>query len=78
MAWLVSLAETAGTLLLAVRLAVLPVTLALSTVYLTGIVLFNARRGFFLVGAGEGGWEYNFLLIVCLLASAWQEHASRA
>ena len=77
LAWLVCIAETAGTALLALRLLVLPVTLILSTIYLTGIMLFHRHNGFFVVGPGEGGWEYNALLITCLLVTAWENRARR-
>ena len=75
-AWLICIAETAGTALLALRIMVLPITLILSTIYFTGILLFNRHNGFFLVGAGEGGWEYNALLITCLLVTAWENRVS--
>jgi len=75
-AYLVCIAETAGTLLLAARVLVLPITLILSLIYFTGIMMFNRHNGFFLVGAGEGGWEYNALLITCLLVTAWENRNS--
>ena len=71
LASLVNLAETAGTLLLALRLLVWPVALILSLIYFTGIVLFHSHNGFFVVGPGEGGWEYSVLLITCLFATMW-------
>jgi len=71
-AYLICIAETAGTLLLALRILVLPITLILSVIYFTGIMMFNRHHGFFMVGAGEGGWEYNALLITCLLVTAWE------
>jgi len=71
-AYLICTAETGGTILLVLRIMVWPVTLILSLIYLTGIMMFNRHNGFFVVGAGEGGWEYNALLIVCLLVAAWE------
>ncbi len=71
LASLVNLAETAGTLLLALRLLVWPVALILSLIYFTGVVLFHSHNGFFVVGPGEGGWEYSVLLITCLFATMW-------
>ncbi len=72
LAYCVNLAETTGTVLLALRLLVLPVSLVLSLIYITGIVLFHGHNGFFVVGPGTGGWEYSALLITCLLMTAWQ------
>ena len=51
-AYLICLAETGGTVLLALRLLVLPITIVLSAIYFTGILLFNRHNGFFVVGAG--------------------------
>lgn len=76
-AYLICLAETVGTALLAMRLLVLPLTLILSSIYFTGIMMFNRHRGFFIVGPGEGGWEYNALLICCLLVTAWENRSAK-
>jgi putative oxidoreductase len=77
LAYLICVAETAGTVLVALRLLVWPITAFLSLIYFTGIMLFNRHNGFFVVGAGEGGWEYNFLLITCLLVTAWENRARK-
>jgi putative oxidoreductase len=68
--WLVNLAETGGTLLLALRILAAPISLILAGIYATGVVLFHWRQGFFVVGPGTAGWEYSALLIVCLLITA--------
>lgn len=77
LAYLICLAETAGTVLLAIRLLVLPISLILSFIYFVGIMMFNRHHGFFLVGAGEGGWEYSALLITCLLVTAWENRTQK-
>jgi putative oxidoreductase len=74
---LVNLAETGGTLLLAARLMVLPVSLILSLIYVVGIILFHRHEGFFVVGPGSGGWEYSALIIACLLVIAWENRVHR-
>jgi putative oxidoreductase len=71
-AYLICIAETLGTFLMALRVLVLPISLILSFIYFTGIMMFNRHNGFFIVGAGEGGWEYNAVLITCLLVTAWE------
>ncbi len=75
-AYLVCIAETLGTVLLAFRVMVWPITFILSFIYCTGVYLFHRHNGFFVVGAGEGGWEYSAVLITCLLVTAWanREH----
>ena len=77
LAYLICLAETAGTLLVALRILVWPVCAILSLIYATGIVLFQRHNGFFIVGPGEGGWEYGALLVACLLAIAWDNRSHR-
>ena len=77
LAVLVCIAETGGTLSLAMRLMVWPVTAILCLIYLTGIVLFHGPSGFFVVGPGENGWEYSAVLITCLLVTAWENRATK-
>jgi putative oxidoreductase len=76
-AYLICIAETVGTTLLALRLLVLPVTLILSFIYFTGIMMFHRHQGFFVLGPGEGGWEYSALLITCLLVTAWENRTHK-
>jgi putative oxidoreductase len=75
--YLICLAETGGTVLLAARLLVLPVTIILCFIYFTGIMLFHRHNGFFVVGPGSGGWEYSALLITCLMVTAWENRARK-
>ena len=75
LAYLVDLAEVGGTILLALRLFVVPVSGILCTIYFTGIVLFHWKAGFFVVGPGNNGWEYSALLITCLLVTAWENRS---
>ena len=77
LARLVNLAETGGTLLLAARLMVLPVSLILSLIYVVGIMLFHRHAGFFVVGPGSNGWEYSALIITCLLVIAWENRGRK-
>jgi putative oxidoreductase len=74
LAYSVNVVETAGAVLLALRLLVAPVSFALAGIYFTGIMLFHRHAGFFVVGPGSGGWEYSALLITCLLVTAWENH----
>jgi putative oxidoreductase len=77
-AWIISITETFGTLLLAMRILVLPITIILCLIYFVGIMMFNRHNGFFVVGGhANGGWEYNALLITCLLAIAWENRSRK-
>lgn len=67
-AWGVTLLEFFGGLALIVGLLVAPVAVLLALHMLTGIVLVHAANGFYVVGPGQGGVEFNLLLIASLLA----------
>jgi len=67
-AWFVALLETLGGLTLLLGFLVTPASLLLALHMLTGIVLVHAPNGFYVVGAGQGGVEFNLLLIASLLA----------
>lgn len=73
----ITLLEAAGSVLLALRLLVLPVALSLSAVYAVGIVMVHAPDGWFVVGKGRNGAEFSVLLIVSLLCVALQHTPSR-
>jgi putative oxidoreductase len=79
----VNLIETIGTVLIATRLMVFPITLVLTCFYSVGIVWFHWHWGFFIVSPGDlkwepqgWGWEYSLLLIACLLATSWDNRAA--
>ncbi|HTL98593.1 MAG TPA: DoxX family protein [Holophagaceae bacterium] len=77
LAYLVCAAETGGSLLIALRILVAPAGAVLISIYATGIFLFHRHHGFFVVGPGEGGWEYSALLITCLGATMWANWRNR-
>lgn len=69
--------EIVGTILLALRKCVFPLTLVYSTIYVAGIVLVHAPAGWFVVGLGRNGSEYSVLLIICLLCVGFQHVKAR-
>ena len=70
LAHLVNLAETGGVLLIALGLFVRTMCAIMVAIFATGIVLIHWQLGFFIVGPGEGGWEFSALLITCFCAVA--------
>lgn len=74
---LVNLAETAGTILLAARIMVWPVSSILILIYGVGILIFHRHEGFFVVGPGSGGWEYSALIITCLMVIMWENRTHK-
>lgn len=66
-AWGVALLEFAGGLALVGGLLVTPVSLLLAIHMLAGIILVHAPNGFYVIGPGSGGIEFNLLLLASLL-----------
>lgn len=67
-AWLVTILEFVGGMFLIVGLFVLPTVLLLVVHMVMGIVLVHAQHGFYVVGPGHDGVEFNLLLIAGLLS----------
>lgn len=68
LAWLLTIAEIVGALILACRIAVVPIALWFAVELATGVVLVHWARGWFVVGGGTGGMEFSMLLIACFIA----------
>ncbi|MXW66674.1 MAG: DoxX family protein [Gemmatimonadales bacterium] len=66
-AWGIALAETLGGACLIAGLFVTPFALLLAAHMLAGIFLVHLANGFYVVGPGQGGYEFNLLLIAALL-----------
>lgn len=71
LAWLITLTEIGGGILLALGRWTRPLALYFAAQLVMGIVLVHAREGWFVVGAGRNGVEYSVLLIAVLLALAY-------
>lgn len=67
-AWTLSVLEVGGGLLLIAGVLVTPVAALFVVEMMLGIVLVHAANGWFVVGAGQGGAEFNALLIAASLA----------
>lgn len=66
-AWFVTILEFFGGLALIVGLLVTPIALLLSIEMAVGIVLVHAPEGWYVIGPGTGGVEFNVLLIASLM-----------
>lgn len=66
-AWVVTLLEFFGGLALIMGFLVVPVALLFCVHMLVGIVLVHAPNGFYVIGPGQGGVEFNLLLLAGLL-----------
>jgi putative oxidoreductase len=76
LAWLLTIVEIGGGLLLAAGVAVRPMCLWFGIQLATGIVLIHGRAGWFVVGAGRNGMEFSVLLILCLIVIAMTRDAA--
>ncbi|MDH3297378.1 MAG: DoxX family protein [Gemmatimonadota bacterium] len=61
-AWAITVLELCGGLLLLIGFLVTPVALLLTAHMLMGIVLVHAANGFYVIGLGAGGIEFNLIL----------------
>lgn len=70
-AWFITILETFGGLALVLGAFVVPVSLLLAIHMATGILLVHWKMGFYVIGPGQGGMEFNLVLIASLLAMAF-------
>lgn len=67
LAWLVKLTHLISCPLLLLNKCLIPVAVSNIFILLMGIIMVHGRNGWFVVGGGSNGVEYNFLLIFCFL-----------
>lgn len=67
-AWVVTLLESLGGLALIVGFLVTPVAVLFAFEMLMGIILVHARAGWYVLGPGRAGSEFDTVLIAALLA----------
>lgn len=66
-AWAIKLSHVVCALLLLINKYVKTAALITIPILIAGIVLVHYKEGWFVVGAGRNGMEYNFLLICALV-----------
>jgi len=67
LAWTVLLVQTASSLALIFNRWVIPACWGHICVIVFGLVHVHYPNGWYVVGAGQGGMEWGFILLVCLL-----------
>jgi putative oxidoreductase len=67
LAWAIKLSHVAAAICLLFEKYVKPAGIVTILILLMGIVMIHFKEGWFVVGGGRNGWEYNFLLITVLL-----------
>lgn len=67
-AWAIKISHVIAAVLLLVNKLVKPASIVTIFVLVMGIIMIHFREGWFVVGGGRNGVEFNFLLIFVLLA----------
>jgi len=67
-AWAIKLTHLFGAILLLINKYIKPVCILNILILIMGIILVHYQEGWFVVGGGRNGMEYNFLLICVLLS----------
>ena len=68
LAWAIKLSHIAAALCLLLNKFIFPAAIVTIAILVAGIVMVHFKEGWFVVGGGRNGMEYNFLLIFVLLA----------
>lgn len=68
-AWVITLFEISASVLLMASKWVVPICFLFIIQLIMGIILVHGANGWFVVGAGRNGMEYNVLLILCFLCT---------
>jgi putative oxidoreductase len=67
LAWAVKLSHVAASFCFLFEKYIKPAGFITIFILIMGIVMVHFKEGWFVVGGGRNGWEYNFLLIVVVL-----------
>lgn len=67
LAWAIKLSHMAAAFCLLFNKFIKPASLITIIILITGIIMVHFKEGWFVVGGGRNGAEFNFLLIVVLL-----------
>ncbi|GCC50461.1 DoxX family protein [Chryseotalea sanaruensis] len=67
LAWAIKISHVLCAILLIVNKYIKPVSIVTILILLMGIIMVHASEGWFVVGGGRNGVEYNFLLICVFL-----------
>lgn len=68
LAWAIKLSHIAAAICLLLNRFILPAAMVTIVILIAGIVMVHFKEGWYVVGGGRNGIEFNFLLIFTLLA----------
>lgn len=67
LAWAIKLSHIVCSLCLLLGKFIKPASIITIGVLIAGIIMLHFKEGWYVVGAGRNGWEFNFLMIFALL-----------
>ena len=68
LAWLIKISHLVAAILLLINKFIKPAAIITIFILIMGIIMIHFQEGWFVVGGGRNGMEFNFLLIFVLLA----------
>ncbi len=78
LAWIIKLSHVVSAILLVINKYVMVASLVTIVILIAGIVMIHYKEGWFVVGLGRNGMEFNFLLICVLIAiMLWNKDQKR-
>ncbi len=78
LAWLIKLSHIAFAYSLITNKYLKITAITTLLILITGIITIHIKSGWFVVGGGSGGVEFNFLLIFCILNILYPKTLSKA
>ncbi|MBB4807906.1 putative oxidoreductase [Chryseobacterium defluvii] len=73
LAWAVKLTHLISVVFLVMNRYLKPLAFANIVIFITGIIMIHGAEGWYVVGGGKNGVEFNFLLIACFLSLAFPD-----
>lgn len=67
LAWAIKISHIVTAICLLLEKYLKPMVILTIFILIAGIVMVHFKEGWFVVGGGRNGWEYNFLLIIVLI-----------
>lgn len=77
LAWAIKLSHVAAALCLLLNRFVKPASILTILILITGIIMVHFKEGWFVVGGGRNGVEFNFLLIAVLLSFVFSNSSGK-
>ncbi len=68
LAWLIKISHLVAAILLLINKFIKPAAIVTIFILIMGIIMIHFQEGWFVVGGGRNGMEFNFLLIFVLVA----------